>query len=68
MRAGPGSTTSRVIRMWSSVSRKVAVHLPGGTLTIDWRETDDHILMTGAAELEYTGTLDPKDYKLEAQK
>ena len=36
--------------------RAVAVTLPGGTLSIDWRE-DDHILMTGPAELEHEGRL-----------
>ena len=45
-------------------ARKLAVHLPGGTLHIDWREGDDHILMTGPATLDHTGTLNPQDYKL----
>ncbi len=35
--------------------RKVAVTLPGGELLIDWRESDDHVLMTGPAEYEYAG-------------
>ncbi|MBV8791156.1 MAG: diaminopimelate epimerase [Pseudolabrys sp.] len=39
--------------------RKVNVTLPGGDLVIEWR-TDDHVLMTGAAEFEYEGTFDPK--------
>ncbi len=38
--------------------RKVTVTLPGGPLQLEWRETDDHILMTGPSELEYEGTLD----------
>jgi len=29
----------------------------GGELIIDWRETDDHVLMTGPVALEFTGTL-----------
>lgn len=37
--------------------RRVTVTLPGGPLEIDWR-ADDHIYMTGPAELEYTGELD----------
>lgn len=37
--------------------RHVAVDLPGGTLRIDWREDDDHILMTGPFELEREGAL-----------
>jgi diaminopimelate epimerase len=39
--------------------RKVRVTLPGGDLMIDWRESDDHILMTGPVEKEFEGTLDP---------
>lgn len=37
--------------------RNVDITLPGGTLNINWREADDHILMTGPAELEYEGKL-----------
>lgn len=37
--------------------RRVTVTLPGGDLVIDWRESDDHILMTGAAEFEFEGRL-----------
>jgi diaminopimelate epimerase len=39
--------------------RKVRVTLPGGDLRIDWREGDDHILMTGPVEMEFEGTLTP---------
>ncbi len=38
--------------------RKVAVTLPGGELLIEWRESDDHVLMTGPAEYEYAGRFD----------
>ncbi len=38
--------------------RSVAVGLPGGTLHVEWREADDHILMTGPATHEYDGVLD----------
>ncbi len=37
--------------------RKMAVLLPGGVLHIVWRETDDHILMTGPAEFNYEGVI-----------
>jgi len=37
--------------------RRVTVTLPGGDLLIDWREGDDHILMTGPAEFEFEGRL-----------
>jgi diaminopimelate epimerase len=39
--------------------RKVRITLPGGDLFIDWRVSDDHVLMTGPVELETTGTFDP---------
>jgi diaminopimelate epimerase len=38
--------------------RKVRVTLPGGELMIEWRERDDHVLMTGPVEFEFTGTFD----------
>ncbi|SNY90599.1 diaminopimelate epimerase [Cohaesibacter sp. ES.047] len=41
--------------------RTVLVHLPGGDLTIEWREGDDHILMTGGTELEYAGQINLDD-------
>jgi len=37
--------------------RSVDVSLPGGTLEIEWRPEDDHILMTGPAEFEFDGML-----------
>lgn len=37
--------------------RDVMVHLPGGPLRIQWREADDHILMTGPAEFEFSGDI-----------
>jgi len=45
--------------------RNSAVHLPGGELTINWREGDDHVLMTGPFALEYTGLLDPATLSFE---
>jgi diaminopimelate epimerase len=38
--------------------RKVTVTLPGGDLSIEWRESDDHVLMTGPVEYEYAGRFD----------
>ncbi len=37
--------------------RKATVVVDGGELTIDWREADDHVIMTGPVELEARGTL-----------
>src|SRR5262249_18478762 len=39
--------------------RKVTVTLPGGDLVIEWRERDDHVLMTGPVAYEYEGRFDP---------
>jgi diaminopimelate epimerase len=39
--------------------RKAVVRLPGGELTIDWRN-DDHVFMTGAVEFEMETRLDPR--------
>ena len=39
-------------------ARAATVTLPGGDLFIEWRD-DDHVVLTGPAELEWTGTLDP---------
>jgi diaminopimelate epimerase len=38
--------------------RKVRVSLPGGDLTIEWRASDDHVLMTGPVEYEHKGRFD----------
>jgi diaminopimelate epimerase len=39
--------------------RKVTVTLPGGDLLIDWRESDNHVLMTGPVAYEQEGRFDP---------
>ena len=38
--------------------RRAAVVLDGGTLGIEWREADGHVLMTGPAETSFTGWLE----------
>lgn len=40
--------------------RAANVDLPGGRLVIEWRLSDDHVLMTGDVELEFEGRFDPK--------
>jgi diaminopimelate epimerase len=42
----------------SRTGRKVTLTLPGGDLTIDWRQRDDHVLMTGPVEYEHRGRFD----------
>jgi diaminopimelate epimerase len=39
--------------------RKVTVTLPGGDLMIEWRASDDHVLMTGPVEFEFEGRFNP---------
>jgi diaminopimelate epimerase len=38
--------------------RRATVTLPGGDLVIEWR-ADDHVILTGPAEHEFAGRLDP---------
>ncbi|EFN52710.1 hypothetical protein CHLNCDRAFT_36797 [Chlorella variabilis] len=38
--------------------RSCQVDLPGGPLHIEWRESDNHIYMTGPAELVFAGSVD----------
>jgi diaminopimelate epimerase len=37
--------------------RKATLVLDGGELTIEWRESDGHVIMTGPAQVDFTGTL-----------
>ena len=39
--------------------RMVTVTLPGGDLQIEWRASDDHVLMTGPVAFEFEGRFDP---------
>lgn len=41
----------------NKLDRIAAIHLPGGVLTVEWRESDGHVLMTGPAEDSFTGEL-----------
>lgn len=38
--------------------RKAVVEMDGGELFIEWRESDNHVLMTGPVAFEFAGTLD----------
>src|SRR5690606_8980169 len=39
--------------------RSVVVRAPGGELQVEWRE-DDHVVLSGPAEWEFSGTFDPQ--------
>ncbi len=38
--------------------RRVTVRLPGGELVVEWRASDDHVLMTGPVAYEHKGRFD----------
>ena len=38
--------------------RKATVTVPGGDLVVEWRD-DEHVILTGPAEYEFSGELDP---------
>jgi diaminopimelate epimerase len=38
--------------------RQATVHLPGGDLQIEWRESDDHVYMTGSATEVFSGEVE----------
>ncbi|MFC5384863.1 diaminopimelate epimerase [Aquamicrobium segne] len=42
--------------------RSVSLTAPGGALQVDWRE-DDHVVLTGAVEMEFTGYFEPETGK-----
>ncbi|WP_204270948.1 hypothetical protein, partial [Escherichia coli] len=39
--------------------RAVTVTVPGGPLVIEWLD-NDHVMMTGPAEWEFSGSFDPQ--------
>jgi diaminopimelate epimerase len=57
---GSGACAALVAAVRRELSaRKATVSLPGGDLTIEWRERDGHVLMTGPVEFEHEGVLEP---------
>jgi diaminopimelate epimerase len=42
-----------------TTDRTVTVHVPGGPLVIEWLQ-NNHVMMTGPAEWEFSGALDPR--------
>lgn len=44
------------------IGKKANVHLPGGMLEIEWRESDNHVLMTGEVATSFNGEFDSKLY------
>ncbi|WP_439497661.1 diaminopimelate epimerase [Bosea sp. (in: a-proteobacteria)] len=57
---GSGACAALVAAVRRELSeRKAVVSLPGGDLTIEWRESDGHVLMTGPVAFEWDGTFAP---------
>ncbi|MGL4727999.1 MAG: diaminopimelate epimerase [Bosea sp. (in: a-proteobacteria)] len=57
---GSGACAALVAAVRRDLSdRKARVTLPGGDLLIEWREADNHVLMSGPVELEHEGVFDP---------
>jgi diaminopimelate epimerase len=54
-----GCATAVAAARLKRANRIAQISLPGGELTIEWRESDDHVLMTGPAAFEYEGRFDP---------
>lgn len=52
-------SAARTGRTGRNVTIKVASSPNQGSLGIEWRESDDHVVMTGPAEWEWSGMLDP---------
>jgi diaminopimelate epimerase len=58
---GSGACAALVAAVRRELSaRKAVVNLPGGDLTIEWRESDGHVLMTGPVEFEWEGSFAPE--------
>ena len=52
---GTGACATLVAAVLNGLTEKKAnVHLPGGTLEIEWTE-DNHVIMTGPADLSFAG-------------
>ncbi len=51
----------------SLTGRKARIGLPGGELTVEWRESDDHVLMTGPVEFDREIALDPSLFEAAAR-
>ena len=51
------ATLVAAVRRKLITGRKATIHMDGGDLIIEWREKDDHIILSGAASFCFTGTL-----------
>lgn len=55
---GSGASATLVAAVRRGLTdRKATIHLDGGDLMIEWREADDHVILSGPTALSFTGTL-----------
>lgn len=55
---GSGATSTLIAAVRRGLSdRKATIHLDGGDLIIEWRESDNHAILTGPVALSFQGTL-----------
>jgi diaminopimelate epimerase len=56
---GTGACGALVAAVLNGVSeRRATVHLPGGDLLVEWKESDNRVYMTGPATQVYRGSID----------
>jgi diaminopimelate epimerase len=57
---GSGACAALVAAVRRDLAERTAwVELDGGHLEIEWRESDNHVLLTGPASRSFTGEIDP---------
>ena len=56
---GTGACATAVAAaLTGKAGRKSNIVMDGGTLSIEWRESDNHVYMTGPAEFVFDGTIE----------
>ena len=61
---GTGACAALVAAHRSGLTdRKAVVELPGGVLLIEWRESDNHVIMTGPAATSFVGTFASETFR-----
>lgn len=62
MACGTGACATAVAAILNKkTGNTVSIEMDGGTLQIEWRETDNHIYMTGPAATAFEGEIDYQD-------
>lgn len=56
--SGTGASAAAIASIiHGRVARRVKVEMPGGEVSVEWRETDDEVLLTGTAHVVYEGII-----------